>query len=793
MFQFVVSDYNQGNSQANLGFAPITNLESSTNYSGIPYQLETTDQATGSAIATNSAGTVTATLPANLQIPSINFRGRTYRSDEFNYNEVTGAIIFESEDLNSNDVVLYFIEDPTPVLRAYTGEQISSLLKSLNIVGSFEIIRRIERHPTLTLQFYEYCDQLNSIEAAFCPGLVKAIKGNWRILDLTIEDAGTNQLLVTIQATGLWAPYNSPSRNKLDEPVGLKKNNLKFRTIGGLAGDVGVPYSGKNIKIRIPRNTSSQEFTTVRRELEERAVIENGFIYYDDPNFVRTLNFGTQTTHIINKSDIYDIQNNPIIRNYVGAGTEINGVKLSDELRNTLLQLNFDEEQQAGQVCRYEFINADNLFEVFTPAEKKGFALFVPDDQILRDNSRAFDAGGNIKEWLKFTEFNGVPLKIEREQYGYIFSTLDTYNLQGTTSNLNIVFAFENLENLWLRTLYSTSYYVYDKEGYLIRTYTVGAIRARVRKETEENEAIVLLAQAVQAGLNLGDIPGSPIEAQNLYNQALAYSFTEELPINDSTDYALQLFRDFYPDIGLTGTEDPNFIDAKFFDRKIRFRDDIKVIDNPDSNDAITLPPIPLVKTTKEEERVDIVNTDIPNRFNRKNINRATDGASGVDAIAESVLKQNIGRPPIHTRLEVEAQLQDNLGLQNFESFANKRYTLNTPNSGGNDDFVEQTISFPDVDNPTDAKEAAENLYTKLNTLNAQTIQLTIRYRNNIKVGDTAVFDGRKYIITEIFEIREVDYLDFNGFLALTMGQFVSVPVQLSEQITSSASATAIS
>lgn len=793
MFQFVISDYNQGNSQADLGFAPITNLESSTNYFGIPYQLETTEQSTGSAIATNNAGIVTATLPANLQIPSINFRGRTYRSDEFDYDETTGIITFESEDINTNDVVIYFIEDPTPVLRAYTGEQISALLKQLNIIGSFEIIRRIERHPILTLQFYEYCDQLSSIETAFCPGLIKAIKGNWRILDLTIEDAGTNQFLVTIQATGLWAPYNSPSRNKLDEAVGLKKNNLKFRTIGDLAGEVGVAYSGKNIKIRVPRNTSSQEFITVRQELEERAVIENAFVYYDDPNFVRTLSFGTQTTHIINKSDIYDIENNPIIRNYVGAGTEINGVKLSDELRNTVVQLNFDEEQQAGQICRYEFINADDLFQVFTPAEKKGFALFIPDEQILRDNSRAFDAGGNIKEWLKFTEFNGVPLRIDREQYGYIFSTLDTYNLQGTTQNPEIVFAFESLENLWTRTLYSTSFYVYDKQGYLIRTYTVGAIRARVRKETEDNEAILLLAQAIQAGLDLVDIPNSPIQAQSLYNQALAYSFTEELPINDETDYGLQLFRDFYPDISLTGTEDPNFVDAKFFDRKIRFRDDIKVVDNPDNNASIILPPIPLVKTTKEEERVDIVSSDIPNRFNRKNVNRATDGASGVDAIAETVLKQNIGRPPIHTRLEIEAQLQDNLSLQNFESFANKRYTLNTPNSGGNDDFVEQTISFPDVDDPNKAKEAAENLYTKLNTLNAQTIQLAIKFRNNVKVGDTAIFAGRKYIISEIFEIREVDYLDFNGYLGLTMGQFVSVPVQLSEQTASSASATAIS
>ena len=463
-------------------------------------------------------------------------------------------------------------------------------------------------------------------------------------------------------------------------------------------------------------------------------------------------------------------------------------------MRNALLQLDFDQEQQAGQVCRYEFINADDLFQVFTPAEKKGFALFIPSEEILRDNSRAFDAGGNIKEWLKFTEYNGVPLKIEREQYGYPFSTLDTYNLQGTTTNLNIVFAYENLENLWQRTLYSTSYYVYDKQGYLIRTYTIGAVRARVRKETEDNEAIVLLAQAVQAGLNLGDIPGSPVAAQNLYNQALAYTFTEELPINDETDYSLQLLRDFYPDIALTGTDDPNFVDAKFFDRKTRFRDDIKVIENPESNAAITLPPIPLVKTTKEDERVDIVSSDIPNRFNRKNVNRATDGASGVDAIAETVFKQNVGRPPIHTRLEIEAQIQDNQGLQNFESFANKRYTLSTPNSGGNDEFVEQTINFPDVDNPSDGKEAAENLYTKLNTLNAQTIQLAIRYRNNVKVGDTAIFDSRKYIISEIFEIREVDYLDFNGYLLLTMGRFVSVPVTLTEKTvgTSSNTATAI-
>ena len=783
MFTFRVSEYT--NQQSANKTAEITTVKTTGTYFGIPFSLAKTEQNVNAVVPTNTAGLVTAALPTGLSLEIVYYEGQTLRGDEFTYDKTTGLLSFSTESTTNGNSLTYLTTDIAKLRTAYTCETISAFLKQYKVEGTITQSESFGGQPTLAVSFQVNCDQQSQVENDLCPGLEKLVLGNWRILGVTTRDNNTNKLQVDIRFGSVWAPYNDPSLNPLDEAVGLKNGNAKFRTAAELAGEVGVNLVGPEIKIRIPRNVSSQDFTTLREEIEARAIIENSYVDYNDPTAVRIKQFGQGTIHVINDSDVFDINNNSISTDYSGAGATVNGVKLSNELRNVLLELDFDTEQQSGQVCRYEFVNCNSIFEATLAARPKGVfdgpgeILFQPDADLLQSNARNYDTGAWFKQWAKIQELDGLPLEIEQHTYCFLYSSIDTYNIAGT--NFDII-TFDNTitpQSFWVEVSFSKTYFVYDSDGYLVRAYTNGTQAARLRQETEDNEAVTFLAQALQVGLDLGDIPNSPAAAISLYNQSQAYVWNQELPITDETNYTLRLLRDFYPDIELP--QDDDFVEPKFAERKLRFRRDFFVGENPDSTDTLELAPIIVEKVTDQEERQIVTSSDFPERFNRKSQTLNQEGPGGINATRESRLQQVLGRPPIHTRLEVNAQPQDNTSLQNYFLYKDNRYWVTTPNSGSTFEFTEDTISFPDVDDPEVARAATQTLYRILNSQNAQPVTTTIRYRPNIKIGDTVIFRNRKYYIFDKTTVREIDYLNFNGLINLSLGRAVDLIVDLTE------------
>ena len=361
-----------------------------------------------------------------------------------------------------------------------------------------------------------------------------------------------------------------------------------------------------------------------------------------------------------------------------------------------------------------------------------GYALVAFKSDILRTPAYNFDNGGYTKIARKYTEFNGLTLQTEEWTYGFSYTSLDVHTVTGAKNNIVTFTPGSNPQSFWGEVRHSISNYIYDSEGYLIRVETKGKEKTRFKKESD-NEAIALYAQALQAGYGGGN---PPVEATSLYNQAIAYTFSQDLPINENTDYS-----QYYSDVTAPNPEDdPNWVQPRFYYKKLRLREDTIYTDNPSSSEVLQLPPLVSGKTSSETEKITITSTNKPERFNRRTSNKNQEGESGQDAIALSSVSQNIGRPSPHTRLDLTpSPPPDN---NNYEQYKDYNFWLSTPNSGSNNKVIEQILSYPDVDSPGVGLKAAVTEYSIKNSRSAHTMRLRILHRYGLANGDTVWYRG---------------------------------------------------
>ena len=733
-----------------------------------------------------------------------------------------------------------------PIIVFYIPPPYPQILKDYNAYGNVKITRTFEGHPTASFQFTTTRDREVEITSALKSSEIslwgrKFFVSNVQITRNSLVSKPGNIIDVTVSLTGIHARRGNPSRSPLDEPIKLGDLGDPATEIGisKLANESGVDYRGTDIKIDIPKETSTGEIVEFRQELESRTYIYNHFVYYSEPDFVATKEFTKTHLHTLADAEIVSEKYSFSIPGQ-GIETDDGTVCLTEEYRNTIFTLdrgNIDKYQNNGssaeldEITREEFenvTNEDSLEDVKTPPTDQDFEAT---EATLRDPSSTFDNGGFVKKYRQITERNGIETQRIEEIYGWVFTSKDTYEII-VEDNEVVGTRFKDSAvgsalGFWQQVERTTTTHIFDNDGYLIRTLKVGTRKGRVKQESNSLEVIDLDKQIRQLQDDPTADPDTDDETiASLVAEQNLYDFSLDFPLNDDTNYSLTNFREFYTDTRIPDVGETGFVEPKFAS-DVR-RTNISNISKPDpsSTDDDRKPNVTTKESLVSNTRTVIIapapgNRQLrkPERYKTIEYSQAASGERGKYSTASGKSTTRKGRPPIHTRLKYPpgvSVISLTSGLNppdDLEESGDIKYYLETPtspfaattsatNPGSISDFslsnfselenisnlpIEQNnISFPGVDTVETARKAAQTKISIQNSKNAQVVELSILRRPELNEGDLINWDGKIWLILEISEnqiILPVEgklrmyYLEFK----VKLGRLLNIPVNISK------------
>ncbi|MDJ0723744.1 MAG: hypothetical protein QNJ38_01370 [Prochloraceae cyanobacterium] len=746
---------------------------------------------------------------------------------------LNSGISIDSER-NKQPIIVFYIPPPYP-----------QILKANNVYGTVRITRTFQGHPTASFQFTASRDREVEIRNTFKDAEIflwgmKFFVSNIQIERYSLLSNPGNLIEIILSLTGIHASRSQPSRSLADTPIKLGDlgQSATEVSINVLANKSNVSYRGVDIKIDIPKETSTGEIVEFRQELEGRAYIYNHFVYYSDPDFILTKQWGKTTIHTLAEAEIVSEKYS---LSTPGKGTPITDgtVCLVKEYRNTIFNLdrgNIDKYRSEGngasldEIIREEFENTtaeDTLEDIQTPPTDGDFEATTA---ALRDPSSTFDNGGVVKKYRRITERNGIETERIERVYGWVFNSKDTYEViiedgevVGTRFKDGVT---SSALGFWQKVEDTTTTHIFDSDGYLIRTLKTGTKKGRVRQESNTLETIDLDKQIRQ-------LQDDPTADPDLADETIAslvaeqslYDYNVDFPIQDDTNYTLSNFREFYQDTRIPDVGETDFVEPKF--TSLVSRKNLSVISKPDpsSTDDDRKPEVTTRESLTSYNRTVIVAPDPrnrqlkkPERYKTIEYQQAASGERGKysTAAGKSITKK--GRPPIHTRLKyppgIVGIVTVSSGLtppDDLEESGDMKYYLETPtasflptsatiNPGTVKDFslsnfsnlsslqslpVQQNSeSFPGVDNAETARIAAQTKISIENTKSAEVVELSILRRIEFNEGDLVSWDGKVWVILEISEtqiilpvegILRMYYTDFK----VKMGRLLNVPVDI--------------
>ena len=284
-----------------------------------------------------------------------------------------------------------------------------------------------------------------------------------------------------------------------------------------------------------------------------------------------------------------------------------------------------------------------------------------------------------IKKATKTTYFNGTPTFEQQFEAGYAFASSEVHRIQITSEgNMTItLYSTANPRSYWGIVKQTTSDWVYDRDGYLEKIKITGRRKARLQQESEQLEAVTLKAQSIRDGRRVNGIftPDPSKEAQ-----AEAYEFTEELSINDTTDYTLGKHRDYYDDVVQPDEcQEEDFVEPKFVKLMRRLSEDYIIKDNPKNTEEFIYPPIVTGDFKRESEDTVIKSTEFPEKYEVRSRSSTATGEYFKNTRTESNIDYREGKPSTHTRLNLEFDFTNTATNSNYETYRNQNYYLSSP------------------------------------------------------------------------------------------------------------------
>lgn len=592
---------------------------------------------------------------------------------------------------------------------------------------------------------------------------------------------GRNMVAVDISLLGKWGSFGDPSRSPLD----------------------------------FPYTQSQQEdsgYSNEREEIEEKALLNGGFLYYSDNSQPTAKVLGETDIHVILDADIL---NNEININLPGKGTFLDGIQLTKEYRNTRLNYKKDPSttNQNETSTRQEFENCVSVNDALTPVITGNTNFYSSAPDLLNPES-CFDAGGKTKTIRTITEKNGETVTVKEQIYGYFFTTFDSYfpaqyQIGNSTSFYYKPQPQPNLSpfSFWgvIETTIST--YKYGKDNYLESIQKIGARRYRQRQESSALEAIntwikILNLTAGNGVIVATDWVNAYFKAQSvnkLLGEFESYKFTKTQPIYDNTLYTLEAFKDYYDDINEQEKEakenpDPSnpYIDPLFARITKRFGINNQVTPNPQDNPLdLSTPAPPLVHKAElvEATYVDILipggSKSKPEKYKQTSYTFNAEGQGGKNKLEISGVQELRGRPSVHSRIAdaLEPSSNDNKGVLIKSKDAYPLSDITGTGILGSPKVEEGSLNY-NTTSFSDALVAARTQLSIDNTLNACTTTINIPYDSKYKEGDLVDWRGYLWLIISIDTSINIDNYQGNAIaqytdFALKIGRLLFVDVEL--------------
>jgi len=690
------------------------------------------------AVANSIATPVEIAIGTNTYYPAVD--SQSPQPGEFTFDAGTGtAIVIPIDIINPGSIATY-----TGLQERYIGaiptnqipsEYYPQFFRDWNIQGDISFNRSFKGHPSGNVKFAASASEESRVRSQLKNGTKLFFNGSGYItsnLQITQLSDGTiknNIILVQINLTGCWASFGSPPRSPLDKPVKLKSLGVGTGTISTMASRIGVTYSGAPINIKLPTNMPTDAVSTVRAELESRAIVSGAFPYYSNGNAIETRVFGSTRMHFLSDADVLS---ETISYNLPGFGYNFAGLQLTHELNACVLNLASDGDSASGGDETFTLVEGDPSPK--SPPKMLGMA--PPDRQMeatgewgesslglsLRDPSMAYPSGPTKSQTIT-TYVNGTVTKKQEIVYGFCFASVDLWNLTPSGNTFVPQYAgggtvdqvyWKKCKDVTTTHNFTASY------GYLQNTSTRGFSKYRHKEETNAKESLMLRKKILDAQAT-GGLPKAEYDA--IQAEIEMYRTYVDLPVKDETIFNLVSFRAYYPDIPEPDPEDKNYIEPMFAKKVERSDSSYSLKPDPSSTKEEPKPPLSTGKSFKETTAIEIVYPRVSAnkplemyKVKKETYNSEGSGFQNVLHIGSS--SEVKGRPSPHQRLNLSGTRE-----AKTPSSPLFKYRLYTPGFTPSESDPDQgSMSFPDVSDPEIGRKAAQSQISIENSQNTEQI-----------------------------------------------------------------------
>ena len=654
----------------------------------------------------------------------------------------------------------------------------SHLFYRYNYNGSLTYNRSFKGHPTLSLTFV--VPTVNELSV-----LTNFRNGNEFIFDtvgyfvdkVSLTREGTklrqgNWSIINVDMTGRWTGRGNTDRNILDETVFVDTltRNRSYYKLTELCNSLNVKYSGANIDINVPKNSKGLT-STIRDEIEKRAITIYGFPYYSNSNQIEIRKWGKTTLHFLSNADI--IQPEYTI-DYSGHGAIVDGVQLSNELRNAEITIeNQTEDANKERIILWEFENCKSSFD----ARNWYGSMGVPKKQggdILKTASGNFTNGGVNCVVRRKTILNGTEILVEEWKYGLAYLMNEIFDIYA-----KITFLFPS--NYWGLRESTKKYTIYDKYGYITSEVKEGWTTTQYKKESAfETQEI---SKQIATTTNLDDLA-------ILQKRLASFSFIR-LPINEITTFTHEDFRLYYSDVQAENEGTKDEIPPYFVKNTLTVDDSFLSIPDPESTATDKKPPLATGRDFKEEKDIliytsgsDTVIKKNPDKYTETVCTANREGEYFQDIAIHNTISEMSGRPSVANKIDIsESEITD---ASQADDLSKYKYLLNTEGSDRiGSDIITGSVSYPDISDPDEIRKIALIDYSMQNSQNAVTTKLKVRYKNTYHEGDMLYWDNQKWVIFSISNTQTIErniksgVLLKNESLELTLGKYLTPAIRM--------------
>lgn len=790
--------------------------------------LDTTGTATVPAYTGES---FTVQVAPNISaLREVRVGGRTYTQalntelpepGEFVYSPATGAVdIYPVASPLQGELIDYAglaanYPVGTRIARTNTPVGAPDFLAQWNVDGGFTIDRNYGSHPSCSMKFTTSLRNEAAVKAALRNGTEVNLFGiGFRVASLNAvrrspENFPQGLLDVNVSFQGKWEAFGNTSRSPLDRPRRTKrvaKTATKI-PLSQLTAYGGVSYYGPPIYMKIPKDIDDNTTTTIRSEIDSRAIVGQGFAYWSNPFGVEVRVFGQTAFHFLSDADILSTE---IGFNWPGHAAIMQNIQLTDEFNNCVLNLDSSNPEESQRDETVILIEGDP-----NPSEAPVFETETQEGQqtkkiSLREPSAAFDSGGKTKYWKRTTYINGTVVLEEEKRWGLIFVAADVYAIEFQNGKTVARYAypeFLGLHKFWKQVEDTTTTHNFSAfDGYLESVERKGWRKVRPKVEGSSMETLEIakkLKEGASSGIDAAEkakldaelgiyqYPGKYVQPADPFAPSqTAFANSEDqraipLVVDDVTTYELEPFGTYYADSPKPNPYNSKEVVPKFAKRTVRTDNSYIVLPDPTSTEEEEKPPLSTGKKFQDIKEIEIViprssapgGPKTPEIFQENTVTANSEGPFLRRVLQISYFVQNQGRPGVQQRLERRSG-----GLPS-SSTANSGYKYILTSFGSlaqPGDPEEGSVSYPDVSDPSLGRRCAETEISIKNSQAAETLTLQVKYNSAYCEGDLLSWNGYLYVIWGVNSTFRIEPGKvYCTSQSIKLGRYLRVPVTM--------------